>query len=113
MLDFDSIGANGVKNAIENARYHNHSIFPEVKTIDARDIGEWSDDHPLNKPETSEKEILRIFGDNAKLIESLIAERDMLRTGDTCARQCEGTACRIELQRLRREMAAMASGAQS
>lgn len=40
----------------------------------------------------------------SKEIESLIAERDMLRTGDTCARQCEGTAYRIELQRLRREM---------
>ena len=29
-------------------------------------------------------------------IGALVQERDMLRTGDTCARQCEGTAYRIE-----------------
>ena len=37
-------------------------------------------------------------------IGALVQERDMLRTGDTCARQCEGTAYRIELRRLQREM---------
>jgi len=31
----------------------------------------------------------------------LLAEVAMLRTGDTCGRQCEGTAYRVELQRLR------------
>lgn len=40
----------------------------------------------------------------AEALEALIAERDMLRDGDTCARQCEGTAYRIELRRLQREM---------
>ena len=30
------------------------------------------------------------------MIGALVQERDMLRTGDTCARQCEGTAYRIE-----------------
>ena len=34
-------------------------------------------------------------------LEMVIAERDALRTGDTCARQCEGTAYRIEGRRLR------------
>ncbi len=37
-------------------------------------------------------------------IGALVQERDMLRTGDTCVRQCEGTAYRIELMRLRREL---------
>jgi len=37
---------------------------------------------------------------------ALVHERDMLRTGDTCARQCEGTAYRIEArQQKRREVA--------
>ena len=58
--------------------------------------------------------ILRGMGGKVDLlaadrIKSLIAERDMLRTGDTCARHCEGTAYRIELQRLRREIAAIDS----
>lgn len=30
------------------------------------------------------------------MIRALVQERDMLRTGDTCARHCEGTAYRIE-----------------
>ena len=40
----------------------------------------------------------------AEAIEALIAENDTLRTRDTCGRQCEGTAYRIELRRLKREM---------
>lgn len=34
-------------------------------------------------------------------INNLRAENSMLRTGDTCARLCEGTAYRIELRKLR------------
>jgi hypothetical protein len=36
----------------------------------------------------------------ADMIESLLAQIEMLRTGDTCARHCEGTAYRIEARRL-------------
>ena len=32
-------------------------------------------------------------------IGALVQERDMLRTGDTCARHCEGTAYRIEARK--------------
>lgn len=42
-----------------------------------------------------------VIGQAANEIERLRAEVAMLRTGDTCARQCEGTAYRIEVQRLR------------
>lgn len=41
----------------------------------------------------------------AEAIEALIAERDMLRTGDTCARMCEGTAYRIEARQMRSVLA--------
>lgn len=40
----------------------------------------------------------------AQEIERLRAENEALRTGDTCARQCEGAAYRIELRRLRHEI---------
>ena len=39
--------------------------------------------------------------DMADLIRELLAENERLRTGDTCGRMCEGTAYRIEAQRLR------------
>ena len=60
VLDMDGLGADGVKEAIENARYPNHCISPEVKEIDVRDIGEWSDDHPLNRTDTADAELRRL-----------------------------------------------------
>jgi hypothetical protein len=40
----------------------------------------------------------------APLARELERENAMLRKGDTCARMCEGTAYRIELQRLRADV---------
>lgn len=40
-----------------------------------------------------------ILAECYSVLGSLVQERDMLRTGDTCARQCEGTAYRIEARR--------------
>lgn len=40
-------------------------------------------------------------------ISALCDEIERLRTGDTCARQCEGTAYRIELRRLKRDLLAV------
>lgn len=37
-------------------------------------------------------------------VKRIAAENTMLRQGDTCARQCEGTAYRIELCRLRADV---------
>ena len=45
----------------------------------------------------------------AEALESLISEIDMLRTGDTCARQCEGTAYRIDARQQRRRADALAA----
>lgn len=39
-------------------------------------------------------------------VERLRAENALLRSGDTCARQCEGAAYRIELRRLAAKLAA-------
>lgn len=62
VIDFDGIGADGVKDAIENARYPNRCISPEVRSVEVRDIGEWSDDNPLNHRDKSEAEYIRLFG---------------------------------------------------
>lgn len=40
-------------------------------------------------------------------VRRLRSENAMLRTGDTCARLCEGTAYRIELCRLKRDVLAV------
>lgn len=62
VIDFDGIGADGVKQTIENARYPNRCISPEVRSVEVRDIGEWSDDNPLNHRDKSEAEYIRLFG---------------------------------------------------
>lgn len=62
VIDFDKLGANGVKEAIVNARYPNRCVSPEVLQVETADCGEWSDDHPLNKQDTHEAELIRLFG---------------------------------------------------
>lgn len=61
VIDFDEVGAEGCKEVIENTRYPNRCISPEVKSIQTRDIGEWDDDHPLNHQNTAEAEYRRLF----------------------------------------------------
>lgn len=61
VLDFDDIGADGIKAEIENTKYGNRCIVPEVRACEARDIGDWSDEHPLNHRDTSDAEYQRLF----------------------------------------------------
>ena len=62
VIDFDGLGESGVRHAIENASYPNRCISPEVRSVEAKEIGEWSDDHPLNNSKTAPAEFDRIFG---------------------------------------------------
>jgi len=64
VIDFDGIGEEEIKSVIENAKYPNRCISPDVKSIECADIGEWDDDHPLNSSLTSDEEYNRLFGDN-------------------------------------------------
>jgi hypothetical protein len=48
IVDHDEIGPDEMKIVIENTRYPNHCISPDVMDIKSADIGEWSDNHPLN-----------------------------------------------------------------
>ena len=67
VIDFDGIGGDGVKDEIENARYGNRCIRPEVKSVEEQDIGEWDDDHPLNQMDSSDAEYRRLFAPNKQL----------------------------------------------
>lgn len=62
VLDFDGLGEQGVREAIESAHYTNRCISPDVQAIIGRDIG-WSDDHPLNKRSTADAEYIRLFAE--------------------------------------------------
>ena len=48
VIDHDDVG-DGIGDVIENARYPNRCINPHVLAVEWRDIGEWTDDHPLNQ----------------------------------------------------------------
>jgi hypothetical protein len=61
VIDFDEIGSQGIISEIENANYANDCISPRVKAIVEKDIGEWSDDHPMNKFSTCDQFYKRIF----------------------------------------------------
>ena len=47
VVDHDDIGAQEVKDVLENARYPNRCMSPEVLEIETREV-EWTDEHPLN-----------------------------------------------------------------
>lgn len=61
VIDYDKIGETAIREAIENANYPNDCIAPKIKKVDSRDIGEWSDDHPLNLRSSQDQEYKRLF----------------------------------------------------
>lgn len=63
VIDFDELGADGVRETLECTRFENGCIRPSVQSTETRDIGEWSDDHPLNHSETQADELSRLFDD--------------------------------------------------
>jgi hypothetical protein len=61
IIDHDECGPDEIKLVIENARYPNRCISPDVKAISICDIGEWDDDHPLNKTAICEAEYKKLI----------------------------------------------------
>lgn len=57
VIDFENQGPDDLRISMENLRYWTPSVM-DIKTAD---IGEWSDDHPLNKYDTMESECKRLF----------------------------------------------------
>lgn len=66
VIDFDGLGPEGVKNALENGRFGNRCISPSVIATESVDIGQWSDDNPLNKRDTKDAELQRLFPEVTK-----------------------------------------------
>lgn len=60
VIDFDNVG-DDIPNIIENTKYPNWCISPSIIQVESRDIGEWSDDHPLNKKDTVRAEYEKLF----------------------------------------------------
>lgn len=66
IIDFDELGPEGIKDTLQNTRYPNRCLSPTVQDVQVRDIGEWTDDHPLNYPGNVAAEYKRLFGDKDK-----------------------------------------------
>jgi hypothetical protein len=63
VVDHDQIGHDEMRTILENQKYPNHCMYPTVTEIDYREIGEWSDDHPLNRTATSDATFRALFAD--------------------------------------------------
>lgn len=61
IIDHDNLGPTEVKSVLENTRFANHCISPDVMNIESVDIGEWDDKHPLNNSQTMAAEFERLF----------------------------------------------------
>jgi hypothetical protein len=61
IINHDEVGRDEIKLILENTKYPNRCISPSVQNIVERDIGEWSDEHPLNSIRTANKEYARLF----------------------------------------------------
>ena len=62
IIDHDDLGPDAVVEELENASFPNDCIHPQVKKVEIKDIGEWTDDHPLNKASTCDRYYLDLFG---------------------------------------------------
>lgn len=60
IIDHDVVGSEGVQDVIEDARYPNRCISPEVMSIETVEV-EWTDEHPLNYHDKTEAEFARLF----------------------------------------------------
>ena len=61
VIDLDEIGQEEIETVIENTTYPNRCISPTITAIEKADIGEWSDEHPLNGGKTWRAEYQRLF----------------------------------------------------
>lgn len=61
VIDFEEMGGKEIIDVIENTHYPNYCISPKIMDIKESDIGEWHDDHPLNKRNSFKSEYQKIF----------------------------------------------------
>ncbi len=61
VIDHDEVGKDNIVNYLENARFANDCLSLDVKDVVEKDIGQWTDNHPLNNFATYRKEYERLF----------------------------------------------------
>lgn len=64
VVDLDEVGAEEIKDILENIKYPNHCMSPTAEKIETFEIGEWRDDHPLNLQTT---DALRWLAENGEI----------------------------------------------
>jgi hypothetical protein len=72
VVDHDQLGAAGVASELENARYGNDCIGPQVMATETREV-EWSDEHPLNHRDKSAAAFAELFALRASLAADQVA----------------------------------------
>ena len=65
IVDTDKLGADDVRDVIENSHYPNHCIAPSVMSIETGEV-EWSDEHPLNQRDTQAAAFCALFPSERK-----------------------------------------------
>lgn len=61
VIDHDHLGEGEIRSVLENTKYPNYCINPQVMRVDEREIGEWHDDHPLNNRDKVQQSYLDTF----------------------------------------------------
>jgi hypothetical protein len=61
VIDHDSLGEASLREELVNANFPNDCISLDIKSITEKDVGEWHDEHPLNKLSTCDSEYRRLF----------------------------------------------------
>lgn len=59
VLDFEDVGIEEITGLLKSGRY----ITPIILSSKTADIGEWSDDHPINKKNTMQEYCNKVFID--------------------------------------------------
>lgn len=60
IVDLDDLGATRVRDVLENTKYPNYCIAPDVLETRTVEV-DWSDDHPLNHGDTKDAAVLELF----------------------------------------------------
>lgn len=57
VIDFEDVGEDEIRALLANNKY----LSVHIQAITSADLGEWRDDHPLNRRDTMEAEYRRLF----------------------------------------------------
>lgn len=86
IIDHDKLGAKECASVLEHTRYSNDCIGPYP--INTRTVTvDWSDDHPLNRGDTIQAELARLFPNAPAVDESTAREQTLVQERDRYQRR--------------------------